>query len=524
MELETDDASAYCPKECIQFLEGLDCEDDPLPKQVVYTRNRRLRTANANKEICIEVPVTSAVVDAFANPCSFDDTSSPTSPPHKLGSKSNRNTIPPVMLASTLTSGSSSTATETSDSDDEPYYANLRPSPASSNYLSPRDRECLRNDLPVRPKPPPSCDLIVSIGEEYFFYSSGILKHTSNYLSSRYVTRDHDGRCYIRFPDHSPEDWRPFIWFLQSHLVGAANLSWTNFPVILPWFLEFEMIALLRDADKFLLNEAVACQLDMRDNHHNFIVPILLLLTNVSFSSGLKLTKTRARVLLKAKVVDPQGMPHGIGDHEPSSDDGASLQWSLQDLQLLSEILLKFEDLREDFWESCIIMYLPQDLNVTDSSALLGNPLFPYLLREGMMQIVEARKAEGALDDTSKWSFRSSSTARTSSLWSESTMPTINYDKVMGEMQERRDLLKNNLQMTMGNIERFQRLQKVSQDSSQDPRNKGRVSPRETDVESQPSDCTNSAAQPMVWVNNEGGYGSSGCAEFRTNRRRQRKL
>jgi hypothetical protein len=488
--------SAFWPDECLRS-EDLGCGGETPPKQIRCDRRFR------DKDICNTTAAASTLANVFANPCAYDDT--------RLSS-SNRKTklyqrIVSIKSSSTITSGSNSTSTASSESEEEDYYGSRRSPSVSDN-----------NSLENRPKPPASCDVIVCIGRYTFFYSSVIFKNTSDYLNSRSVVHFRDGRCLVDFPHHSPEEWRPFVGFLQSNLVGAAKLSWSVFPTILPWFLEFEMYEILQDADKFLLGEAVACQLDKRDDN-NIIASLLLLLVNVSYSCGLELTKARIRLLLKAKLMEPQGLFQDIdeGDHDTRSDDGTSLDWSLQDLQLLSLVLLKFEDLREYLWESSLIMYLPQDLDVSDSVALLGNSLFPYLLREGMVELVETRKCERAVDEQSKWSSRSVSTARVS-VWSETTVPTTNHVQDMDKDDKRQDLFKDYLQATMGNIERFQSLKpkkKKSRDASVDG-SKGilGISPLvvEVDIES----------QPVLWVSHEEDPNSSGYTEFSTTRARRK--
>jgi hypothetical protein len=91
-----------------------------------------------------------------------------------------------------------------------------------------------------------------------------------------------------------------------------------------------------------------------------------------------------------------------------------ALDWTLAGLQYLSQILANFEDVRNCFWESLLILYLPHHLNVQDSYGMVSNPLFPYLLREGMMQLsFEQQQQNRSGGDVALTNF-SSTTIRTS--------------------------------------------------------------------------------------------------------------
>ena len=68
-------------------------------------------------------------------------------------------------------------------------------------------------------------------------------------------------------------------------------------------------------------------------------------------------------------------------------------------------MLKTFEDLRDFLWEYAVIVYLPHDLDIADSSNLVSNPLFPYLLREGMMQMMIVEEMESvnkSIEDQSR--------------------------------------------------------------------------------------------------------------------------
>jgi hypothetical protein len=127
------------------------------------------------------------------------------------------------------------------------------------------------------------------------------------------------------------------------------------------------------------------------------------------------------------------------------------LDWELSDLQLLSSILKEFEDLRVYLWESSLIVYLPHDLNVEDSHGLVSNSLFPYLLREGMMQLCIVQQAQTPVDQ-----LRTSGAVSPSPTTSSSTTIPTSFAL---ERQEKltQDMLYVLLKSTYEQLEKFHR-------------------------------------------------------------------
>jgi acyl-CoA reductase-like NAD-dependent aldehyde dehydrogenase len=120
-------------------------------------------------------------------------------------------------------------------------------------------------------------------------------------------------------------------------------------------------------------------------------------------------------------------------------------------------------------WEYAVITYLPHDLDISDSLGLVKNPLFPYLLREGMMQmmIVESMEAP-SFNECSSASFhrktsKSFSDATTSS---DATIPTAPSAPWRNLSQEE---MARHLERTIQHLDKFQKekdMRTVSEDSS----------------------------------------------------------
>lgn len=358
------------------------------------------------------------------------------------------------VVVTTPTSSSSETSIGSSDTEND---VPVRPRPRHNRNLN---KDFTRpTSSPGRPSqisvamPPTSCDLIVAVGNQEFYYSSSILATSSDYLQSPAVKRNPDNRFYVCFPSQAPNEWLRVVKFLQSGPTGSEQLTWQSFPTVLPWFSELRLKDLLRDADLFLLETIVVSQSDDRSENVAITLQNLLILSDIGFSCSLELTKSQARQWLQAKLIHPQDSDLDE-DGDDTNEDDVELEWSLQDLQALSQILTKHKDLRDYLWDSSIIMYLPHDLSVDDSEILVSNPLFPYLLREGMVQLSIVQRAQRVIEQQRKRTTGSISPTLTSS--SETTIPT-NHLATVKKQRLTQNLLNVLLQTTQENLVTFQR-------------------------------------------------------------------
>jgi hypothetical protein len=209
------------------------------------------------------------------------------------------------------------------------------------------------------------------------------------------------------------------------------------------------MLELLGDVDNFLLNASIECQNEKRDGKGKGLTSSnLLLLTNIAYRCGLQATKSQMRHSLRARLQEPR---EDVAT-ENEEHDNILIQWSLGDLQLLSELLYKYEDMRDSLWESALIMYLPHDLNVTHSHELVGNPLFPYLLREGMLQLAVLSE-EQIIVSEEQGCFRNGTLAPTSS---SSSAQRLSVKKA--EADQWKEILGDFLKTTLANLDSFDRV------------------------------------------------------------------
>jgi hypothetical protein len=251
------------------------------------------------------------------------------------------------------------------------------------------------------------CDLVVFVGNgnEQFHHLSSIFGDASDYIMRRMVLGHDHQHNFVDFSNHSADGWKAAAEFFPPSYSGKAELSWQVLPIVLPWFSELNSTVLLKDVDLFLLETVVVARID-EDEGKFLTVHNLLIIASIAYRCRLDSTKAQARQWLRNRLQQPSAE----SDHQKNE-----IAFSLEDLQLLSTILIEFEELREYLWVSAIITYLPHDLNVLDSLGLVSNVLFPYLLREGMVQVCimqEAQRGFGSrLKRESDQSVASSSTS-----------------------------------------------------------------------------------------------------------------
>lgn len=462
----------------VQNVERLERGSKKMAIKISVTRQQHCVTNENNRSL--KERICKPLVNAITNPCMpKDEVVELSSVKGKVDPRKDRvsqsNHEIPRTREESISPSSTSTCTSS-----EPSVNDDSSSEDRSMAPSPSHRTNDNND-PGSPEivpPPPRCDLVVSIGTEDFLYNADILLVASDYLNSASASRDVHGCYHVSFPYHSAQDdWRPFAGFMQSYLVGASELTWNVFPCVFPWFVHFEMQQLLRESEVFLLRTARAYQIHDMENRTMLSVTNLLMILKIAYTHGFESTKARARLWIQMKLLEPMerwGTGNSIIEkHLAKNKVCDALQWSLNDLQVLSELLSEFDTLRDFLWESAIILYLPHDLNVADSHGLCTNRLFPYLLREGMMQLLGEPTKDAAglatISDehsrTKQQSARSTSPATTFA--SDATLLTHHLGYHERRLCLPNETLTNHLQKTIEKIERFQKIKRKMEKKQQ---------------------------------------------------------
>ncbi len=256
-------------------------------------------------------------------------------------------------------------------------------------------------------------DIVIFVGsQEYRFPCSG---GSLNFASKYFLRRREEAKhfSFVDLSTHSPEEFKIVMKFFENNPARDAwsHIHWKNLPVILPWFVEFQALPLMSAVDTFLLQNAFSAAGDRyrADNsnsnkYRHISLSSLLSLMEIAFACGLESTKLHARRLLRRCLLEPRKQStnpdlDSSRDSEQAAED-IELEWTLQDLQVLAKLLKNHADLREYLWEVAVIIYLPHDLDISDSIGLVSNTLFPYLLREGMMQMMIVEGIESSFQTT----------------------------------------------------------------------------------------------------------------------------
>lgn len=255
-------------------------------------------------------------------------------------------------------------------------------------------------------------DLVIFVGsQEFRFPSLGSIRN--NFASKYFLVRKEEAEnfSFVDLSTHSPEEFKLVMKFFENNPTRDAwrSIHWKNLAVVLPWFVEFQALPLMSAVDTFLLQNGFSApgERAMAGDGHNKDRPIglssLLALMQVAFDCGLESTKLHSRRLLRRYLLEPRKQTNPDSDSSRLNESGAEdieLEWTLYDLQVLAKLLKNHKDLRDYLWEVAVIIYLPHDLDISDSVGLVSNTLFPFLLREGMMQMMIVEGIESSFQTT----------------------------------------------------------------------------------------------------------------------------
>ena len=260
---------------------------------------------------------------------------------------------------------------------------------------------------------------LLFVGDQRYLCPSGSMGLATKYFLSQ--QKEAEQFSYVDLSTHSPEEFKVVMGFLEDNSATATwdKINWKNIHIILPWFVEFQALPLMSAGDTFLLHNSLAGGERGDSNSGNGIAstnrPIslsnLLALTRIAFACGLESTKLYTRRLLRQGLLEPRKQTNNQNssgnntmtelDSSPAeAAEDIELEWTLDDLRALAQILQTYDDLREYLWEFAVIVYLPHDLDISDSLGLVSNILFPYLLREGMMQMMIVEGIESSYPTT----------------------------------------------------------------------------------------------------------------------------
>jgi hypothetical protein len=357
-----------------------------------------------------------SLVHTLANPCQPNFTM--TSSERK---SSERPRLPRTPPTSSSSSESDDDTQETTEEDSSLVHASTfknRISEDNGSRLFSSQRAPLPNGH----------DLVVLVGGEQYLLTS-----TSTGCSAeRLRTESHHATVDIDLSAHSPLEWNLVLESLRPSKQHRERVGWQKLPVVLPWFIELRSLALTSEVDMFLLYNVLGGRSD--GTQRTISLSNLLKLSKIAYSCGLETTKMQVRRFLRQGLLHPRKQTNSVSI--VSEQEEFELDWTLEDLKVLAELMTSFDEFRDYLWEYAVITFLPHDLDISDAKSLVSNPLFPYLLREGMMQmmIMESMEATSVSDSVNKKTNKSFSDATTAS---DITIPTSPAKKLSQKEIER---------------------------------------------------------------------------------------
>jgi hypothetical protein len=418
-------------------------------RQVVSSGSCSLQDSHTGEEersnVCMQstfgLSSTNSIVQQFANPChpgianvkseSEDDDSCWTARNFKSSSSLSQTTPP--------TSGSSSESDEDSESNEQQTtYPVIRTSTVGRGK---RKSGFIKGGVKML------VSLHVLIGDEVYLLTSTSTGYSAKRLKNPNHMRCDDKNAMLDLSCHSPLEWKLVKDFLNSRQDSRERIGWQKLPTLLPWFVELRSLPLISEVDTFLLYNVLGGRSD--GTSRPISLANLLKLSKIAFSCGLETTKMQMRRFLRQGLQHPRKKSRSMSC-QPVAEE-LELDWSLSDLRTLADLMASFAECREYLWEDAIIIYLPHDLDISNSMGLVSNPLFPYLLREGMMQmmIVESME-ESSFSESMHLSRRSDKSFSDTSTASDTTVPTA-PSKNLSEKEIERHLLR-----VIHNLEKFQ--------------------------------------------------------------------
>lgn len=226
-------------------------------------------------------------------------------------------------------------------------------------------------------------------------YFTEVMVHSSN-STSQHASSSLDEEPHnvhpswiIDFSHKKVEEWKAFYPFLEPPAKRTVSLGIHNFPVLLPWFHEFQLPLLLHQCDTMLSSLFFP---NLQQHPQPGDLQDCLLFLYAALSCNLPQTQQLGVQVLESYL---RGAPHLF------LLDGIST--STSSLQRLVILLQCFPHFQKQVWDPSIKRFLPPDIHAcfdVDSPIgrdwMLQNPLFPFVLREGMSKYALKQSSQAA--------------------------------------------------------------------------------------------------------------------------------
>ena len=232
---------------------------------------------------------------------------------------------------------------------------------------------------------------------ETFEHSSHILAYASPVLRQHLIPIP-GGWYRLELHQTSSVEWQLILPFLEPHSVQTAVVRPGNLSHLLPWFVQLGLDVLIAECDNLLVtlefpkaysvegaSAAASAVNDKKLADHPSLPQVndmvdILLLAEISSLAGLSGTRIASLETLESYLaLHPR------------------LAMDAESLPILMRLIRDHPSIRSRLWRKCLVRFLPADLPIFSEGDLhtgdadrdnveemVSNPLFPFLLREGL--------------------------------------------------------------------------------------------------------------------------------------------
>eukprot|EP00977_Amphora_coffeiformis_P014410 scaffold4019_cov143-Amphora_coffeaeformis.AAC.2 len=257
-------------------------------------------------------------------------------------------------------------------------------------------------------------DVLVTLhpGGETFEHSSHILAYASPVLR-RKLQPVLGGWYRLELQQTTMVEWQLITPFLEPHSVQSAVVTPSNLSHLLPWFLQLHLDILLTECDQLLVT------LEFPKAHPSEGTAVSAADKSVSSGSAPQV-KDMVDIILLTEI---GCLGQLVGVREASLETLESylalhpgLAVDSEVMPLLMRLLKDYPPARQRLWRRSLVRFLPSDLPIFNEKKRSGeaelvvvetmvyNPLFPFLLREGLSKAAKEDEYERrAMDLEERW-------------------------------------------------------------------------------------------------------------------------
>ena len=327
-------------------------------------------------------------------------------------------------------------------------------------------------------------DVLVTLhpGGETFEHSSHILAYASPVLR-RKLQPVLGGWYRLELNQTTTVEWQLLTPFLEPHSVQSAVVSPSNVSYLLPWFVQLQLDILLTECDQLLAT------LEFPKAHHNEETAMgAAKKSSSSFSTPQ--VKDMVDVMLLAEI-GYLGQLNGTRDASLETLESylalhPGLAADNEAMPLLMRLLKDYPPIRQRLWRRSLVRFLPSDLPIFNAKdqrtgeaelvvveTMVYNPLFPFLLREGLSKAAKEDEYDRrTMDLEERWKRfrdRQQKLQETSREWSAAIRENSILEDTRGFMDESNDSSTGSLSLSRSESVNTSKIQQQGFTGSKSP-------------------------------------------------------